>query len=95
MSSCERLSSEPSVTPSRRSSPAARGMVALVVGYQTLRAGQLSPCRFYPSCSIYAVEAIETHGAVRGVGLALRRLLRCHPFGRHGIDLVPPRGARR
>lgn len=48
-----------------------------------------SICRFYPSCSAYAYEAVERWGAWRGVGLALRRLLRCHPFGGRGIDLVP------
>jgi len=46
-------------------------------------------CRFYPSCSHYACEAIERHGARRGSWLALRRVLRCHPFSQSGIDLVP------
>ncbi len=46
-------------------------------------------CRFYPSCSHYAVEAIERHGARRGAALALRRVLRCHPFSAGGVDLVP------
>lgn len=46
-------------------------------------------CKFYPSCSNYAREAIERHGARRGTLLALKRLLRCHPFTRGGIDLVP------
>jgi uncharacterized protein len=46
-------------------------------------------CRFYPSCSNYACEAIEGHGAGRGTWLALRRVLRCHPFSPGGIDLVP------
>jgi len=46
-------------------------------------------CRFYPSCSQYAAEAIERHGACRGSSLALRRLLRCHPFSPGGVDLVP------
>lgn len=47
-------------------------------------------CRFYPSCSHYALEAVETHGALRGGWLALRRLLRCHPLAPGGVDLVPP-----
>lgn len=62
-----------------------------IVAYQFLRAGRPSPCRFTPSCSAYALEAIETHGAVRGLALAVRRLLRCHPWGAHGWDPVPER----
>jgi len=48
-----------------------------------------SGCRFHPTCSEYASEAIALHGAYRGTGLALRRLLRCHPFGGGGFDPVP------
>lgn len=48
-------------------------------------------CRFAPSCSEYAAEAIATHGALRGGALAARRLCRCHPFGGSGYDPVPPR----
>jgi len=53
----------------------------------------LSPggCRYLPTCSEYAKGAIAIHGPVRGVGLALGRLLRCHPFARGGLDEVPPR----
>jgi len=46
-------------------------------------------CRFTPTCSAYAAEAIRTHGAVKGCMLAGRRLMRCHPFGGHGVDPVP------
>jgi len=46
-------------------------------------------CRFYPSCSHYAAEAIERHGARRGSRLAISRLLRCHPFSPGGVDIVP------
>ena len=66
-----------------------RAVLRLLDGYQSLRAGQMSPCRFYPSCSAYAVEAVEVHGARRGSLLALRRLSRCHPLGGRGVDLVP------
>lgn len=47
-------------------------------------------CRYYPSCSAYAVEAVQVHGAVRGTWLVLRRLGRCHPWAAGGLDPVPP-----
>ena len=62
----------------------------LVRAYQVLLGPLLGgSCRYYPSCSHYAVEAIERFGAGRGSWLALRRLLRCHPFAQGGVDLVP------
>jgi uncharacterized protein len=61
--------------------------------YQWLFAGRISPCRFEPSCSTYALGSLETHGLVRGTWLAVRRLGRCHPWGGHGWDPVPPRKA--
>jgi len=58
--------------------------------YQLALSPMLGPrCRFYPSCSCYAHTAIERHGALRGGWLALRRLLRCHPFHEGGYDPVP------
>lgn len=64
-----------------------------VRGYQVARTGHLSPCRYSPSCSQYALEALEVHGSWRGSRLAVRRLLRCHPWGGHGWDPVPERKA--
>lgn len=73
----------------RRLGPADRFVLGLIALYQGLRHGQPSPCRFVPSCSVYAQEAVEQYGAWTGGGLALRRLLRCRPLGPHGVDLVP------
>lgn len=70
--------------------PFSRALVKGIHLYQHVNAGKISPCRFIPSCSNYAVEAIEAHGPLKGSGLALRRLGRCRPGGAHGIDLVPP-----
>lgn len=68
-----------------------RGLVALIRGYQTYVSPALPPsCRFYPSCSAYAVEALEVHGVIRGTGLTLWRLLKCAPWHPGGIDPVPP-----
>jgi putative membrane protein insertion efficiency factor len=58
-----------------------------------VRTGRPSPCRFVPTCSAYGIEAVQAHGALRGGLLALRRLGRCHPWGRFGFDPVPPRKA--
>ena len=78
-------------TTSGRRGVGQRGLLALIRFYQLAFAPMYAgSCRFVPSCSAYAAEAIERHGAVRGGALAVRRLLRCHPFGRHGLDPVPP-----
>jgi putative membrane protein insertion efficiency factor len=70
--------------------PAAGVAVALVRTYQwTLRPLIGANCRFCPSCSEYAVEAFREHGALRGGGLAARRILRCHPWHEGGYDPVP------
>lgn len=64
---------------------------AMIRAYQLFVRPLLPPsCRFYPSCSHYAAEAVARHGARRGSGLALRRLFRCHPWGDSGYDPVPP-----
>jgi putative membrane protein insertion efficiency factor len=67
-----------------------QALVGLIRGYQKFISPGLPPaCRFYPSCSQYAIEAIARHGALRGSWLATRRLARCHPFHPGGVDPVP------
>lgn len=73
-----------------------RALMAGVAGYRRFISPLLPPrCRFEPSCSAYALEALREHGAVRGLWLAFARIARCHPFHPGGYDPVPPRGARR
>ncbi len=72
-------------------SPAARALSLPVRAYRLL----LSPwvgynCRYYPTCSAYALEALRLRGAGRGGWLAARRIARCHPWGGSGVDEVPP-----
>jgi putative membrane protein insertion efficiency factor len=67
----------------------ARLVVVIFRAYQLMRLGRVSPCRFTPTCSHYAVEAVSRHGAWRGLGLTLRRLGRCRPGGPNGYDPVP------
>ena len=71
--------------------PVARALTACIHLYQHLRAGRPTGCRYVPSCSAYAEEAVRRHGAGRGTLLAVRRLGRCHPWGGHGYDPVPER----
>jgi putative membrane protein insertion efficiency factor len=72
--------------------PARAVLVGAIRVYRATLSGWLGgQCRFYPTCSHYAEEAVRTHGAVRGSLLASWRLLRCNPFGSGGIDRVPPR----
>lgn len=76
--------------PGRTVTPAARGGVVLIRGYQRWISPLLPrSCRFVPSCSEYAAQAVERHGLLRGGGLAIRRLLRCHPLHPGGFDPVP------
>jgi putative membrane protein insertion efficiency factor len=80
-----------------RASRIAAGILIAPIQVYRLAISPLFPpsCRFSPSCSTYAIEALKTHGPVKGLALATRRLLRCHPItwlgGASGFDPVPPR----
>ena len=65
-------------------------LTLLIKAYQWMISPLLGPrCRFYPTCSHYAIEAIDRHGAWRGTRLAMKRLVKCHPFHEGGLDPVP------
>ena len=66
-----------------------RALLLAVHAYQTLGSGRPSHCRYWPTCSSYALEAFEVHGALRGSWLTVRRIGRCHPWGGAGVDPVP------
>lgn len=69
-----------------------RVLLGLIRGYRYFLSPFLGPtCRFLPTCSAYAIEAIETHGAIRGSWLALKRIAKCHPWHGGGLDPVPPK----
>ncbi len=94
----EQVSEQVEAAAAPRARGVARLLAGLVRGYQLAISPLLRPsCRFAPSCSEYAYESLVEHGALRGTWLALRRLLRCHPFCAGGYDPVPPRrrGTRR
>lgn len=78
-------------TPTNARSWAAERMIGAIVWYQRQMEGRPSPCRFFPSCSEYALDAVAGHGARRGGWLTVRRLVRCRPFGPSGYDPVPDR----
>jgi putative membrane protein insertion efficiency factor len=68
-----------------------RLLLGILRGYQIFLSPMLGQtCRFYPTCSNYAIEAIRVHGPARGGWLAARRVCRCHPFNHGGLDPVPP-----
>ena len=63
----------------------------LILAYQKIISPLMGPsCRFHPTCSSYAKEAIESHGLLRGTWLAVNRISKCHPLGHSGFDPVPP-----
>lgn len=71
-----------------------QALILLVRAYQvTLSPFLGGACRFEPSCSNYMIEALTVHGAFKGLLLGICRILRCHPFGKHGYDPVPPKGS--
>jgi len=75
----------------RRPGVFARLLMLLVTGYRRFISPLLPPtCRFTPSCSAYSLQALKTHGALRGSWLTVRRIARCHPFNPGGYDPVPP-----
>lgn len=80
------------VGPGEPRSVLSRPLVWAIRGYQATISPILGPvCRYYPSCSAYGVTALERHGLLRGTWLTARRILRCNPFARGGVDHVPPR----
>ena len=73
-----------------------RGLIVPIKGYQLLISPLLGQrCRFWPSCSQYAIEALRLHGPIKGGWLALKRLARCHPFCEGGVDPVPEPAQRK
>jgi len=87
---------ERTVRSARGPNLATRLLMLLVTGYRRSVGALLMPrCRFAPSCSAYALDALAEYGALRGTWLAVRRIGRCHPFHPGGYDPVPPRGVAR
>ncbi|MEP7765344.1 membrane protein insertion efficiency factor YidD [Sanguibacter sp. 25GB23B1] len=82
--------------PGRSRGPVAWVLVGAARVYQRFVSPLLGPrCRFYPSCSSYAITAVEKHGAIKGTWLAARRLIRCNPWNPGGVDDVPEPTPRR
>jgi putative membrane protein insertion efficiency factor len=78
------------IAPAQRPSLAARILMLPIRAWRLVSVHLPPRCRFYPSCSQYAIEALTVHGAVRGSWLAVRRVGRCHPWHDGGLDPVPP-----
>ena len=64
-------------------------LIVLIRAYQLVASPLPSPCRYYPTCSMYTLQAVRRYGAVKGSWLGLMRILRCHPFRAGGVDPVP------
>ncbi len=72
-----------------------RGLIALIRFYQrNISPRKISCCRFTPTCSAYAIEAIKIHGCFKGTALAVLRILRCNPFCKGGVDPVPEKKSK-
>lgn len=83
----------PLVAEVRPRNPLTWLLIGLVRGYQLVVSPWYPPrCKYYPSCSSYALTSLRVHGVVKGTGLAVWRLLRCNPWSLGGVDPVPPRG---
>ncbi len=70
--------------------PAHLAVAAILIYQSMVRPLLIGSCKFFPSCSDYAIEAFQTHGFLRGAKLTIARLIRCHPFAPGGLDPVPP-----
>jgi putative membrane protein insertion efficiency factor len=89
------MTTAPVPTEPRPHNPLTWLLIGLVRGYQLVVSPWIAPrCKYYPSCSAYALTALRVHGVVRGAGLAGWRLLRCNPWSLGGVDHVPPRRTR-
>ncbi|MBA2316545.1 MAG: membrane protein insertion efficiency factor YidD [Euzebyales bacterium] len=85
-----RAAHRPPGARSARASFGQRALVTLVISYRSIPKSGPPRCRFAPTCSEYALDALREHGALRGSWLTVRRLARCHPFHAGGLDYVPP-----
>ncbi|MAD47336.1 MAG: membrane protein insertion efficiency factor YidD [Oceanospirillaceae bacterium] len=84
------MTEEQTAKAKNAASPGAKALLLLISVYRYAISPLLpSRCRYYPTCSSYAQEAVSRYGALRGGWLAIKRLLRCHPWGSHGVDPVP------
>lgn len=69
-------------------------LIKLIKMYQSIPGDFHNQCRFYPTCSNYAIEAIDKYGSIKGTILSIKRIIRCRPFGKKGYDPVPERKIR-